>query len=121
MIFTKEERTGLLIIGVSILLGSFLLSRREEKIVQDLTTFSDKIELMSQENAPQENKVDKKIDLNSATPEELQAIPGIGPKLATAIVERRKTKKFSEIKELLEIKGIGPKKLQTISRYLEVK
>lgn len=121
MIFTKEERTGLLIIGISMLFGSFLLGRREEKIVEDLVIFSDKIESVSQESAWQANPKDKKLDLNSATPEELQTIPGIGPKIANAIVERRKTKKFSDIKELLEIKGIGPKKLQTISRYLEVK
>jgi competence ComEA-like helix-hairpin-helix protein len=47
--------------------------------------------------------------------------PGIGPSTAQAIVDVR-TKKgaFSKIEELIEIKGIGTKKLATLSEYLVV-
>ncbi len=121
MLFTKEERVGLLIIGISMLAGSFLLSKREDKVVEELIIFPDKVESVSDETSLKDTSVNRRLDVNSATQEELQSIPGIGPKLANAIVERRKIKRFSDINELLEIKGIGQKKLQSISRYLEVK
>ncbi len=55
------------------------------------------------------------VNLNTASKEELQTLPGVGPKVAERIVEyRQKYGPFKSIDELLEIKGIGPKKLEKI-------
>ena len=48
------------------------------------------------------------VDLNSATLEQLQGLPGIGPSKAQAILEERKNGKFSSIDDLERVKGIGP-------------
>lgn len=63
----------------------------------------------------------EKINLNSATLEQLQSIPGIGPSTAKSIVEyRTKAGKFNRIEEIINIKGIGEKKFQKIKDRLTV-
>lgn len=48
-----------------------------------------------------------KIDLNRATPEKLEPLPGIGPVTAQRICDYRKQKGFFEnIEEVMEVKGI---------------
>jgi competence protein ComEA len=57
-----------------------------------------------------------KINLNTATTEQLQTLDGIGPATASAIIEYRETQgQFSSVNELKSVKGIGEKKLKKIS------
>jgi comEA protein len=61
----------------------------------------------------------EKINLNSATVEQLQSLPGIGPATAKSIVEyRTKAGKFNRIEEIINVKGIGEKKFQKIKDRL---
>lgn len=58
---------------------------------------------------------EKSVVLNKATQEQLQTLPGIGAATAERILAFRKDKgKFTDISQLLEIKGIGEKKLAKI-------
>jgi len=60
-----------------------------------------------------------KININSATAEQLQNLPGVGPVTAKAIVEyRTKVGKFNRIEEIINVKGIGEKKFQRIKDRL---
>ncbi len=55
------------------------------------------------------------ININTASQDELQTLPFIGPKIAERIVEyREKQGPFKSIDDLLKIKGIGQKKLEKI-------
>jgi len=54
------------------------------------------------------------IDLNKAPPEELESLPGIGPKLASEIVRFRTHTPFQSVDDVIEVPGIGPKKLEGI-------
>lgn len=47
------------------------------------------------------------ISLNSASKDELMRIPGVGEVIAERILEYRASKRFKDVKELKEIKGIG--------------
>jgi competence protein ComEA len=50
------------------------------------------------------------VNLNTATLEQLTALPGIGPKTAQLILEyRTKSGGFKKIEELMNVKGIGEK------------
>ena len=52
------------------------------------------------------------IDINTATQEQLETLPGIGPVLAGRIIQyRRQHGRFGSVDELLEVKGIGTKRL----------
>lgn len=62
------------------------------------------------------------INLNTATAEQLEAIPGIGPVLAQRIIEYRQTHgRFQSVDELLEVHGIGAKRLESMRPYVVVK
>jgi comEA protein len=62
------------------------------------------------------------IDLNSATVDELQQVPGIGPSTAKAIVNfRQKSGPFQKIDDLLAIKGISKARLEKMRPFLTVR
>ena len=61
------------------------------------------------------------INLNTATAEELQQLSGIGNVLATRIIEYRDTcGSFESVDDLLDITGIGEKRLAQWRAYLTV-
>src|SRR5262245_54263270 len=50
------------------------------------------------------------VNLNAATVAELEALPGIGPKVAARIVEyRAKNGPFHKVEDLMNVQGIGEK------------
>ncbi|MDH5589967.1 MAG: helix-hairpin-helix domain-containing protein [Gemmatimonadota bacterium] len=49
-----------------------------------------------------------RVNVNSATVEELQSLPGIGPSLAARIVSARGSRPFASVEELTRVPGIGP-------------
>jgi competence ComEA-like helix-hairpin-helix protein len=60
-----------------------------------------------------------KIDLNSATLEDLVSIDGIGESIADKILNYRlSVQRFERIEVLLHIKGIGRKTLNKLSKYV---
>lgn len=61
------------------------------------------------------------LDLNSVTPADLEALPGIGPALAQRIIDyRRAHGPFKTIDDLEQVSGIGPKKLARIKPLLVI-
>ncbi|MBN2308263.1 MAG: helix-hairpin-helix domain-containing protein, partial [Candidatus Hydrogenedentes bacterium] len=60
------------------------------------------------------------IDLNRATQAELESLPGIGPKLADEIIRFRKDSPFRRVDDLLEVHGIGEKRLAAIRGLVTV-
>ena len=61
------------------------------------------------------------LDLNTATEQELETLPGIGPVLAERIVEYRQARGgFREVAQLRQVKGIGKKKFDRIRAKVRV-
>lgn len=55
------------------------------------------------------------VNVNTATPEQLELLPGVGPARARAIIEHRKEHgPFAEVEDLRQISGIGEKALERI-------
>ena len=63
----------------------------------------------------------KRIDINTADVRTLTYLPGIGRETALRIVEYRSEKgRFPSIEELINVHGIGPKKLEKIKKYVTI-
>ena len=61
------------------------------------------------------------IDLNAATVQQLQQVPGIGPATAKAIVQvREKSGRYQRVEDLLAIHGISQGKFEKMKPYLYV-
>lgn len=63
-----------------------------------------------------------KVNINTATSEELQRLPGVGESIANRILTYRKENgKFSAIEDLKNVSGIGDAKFNNISQYIYIK
>jgi competence protein ComEA len=60
------------------------------------------------------------IDINHASQQELESLPGIGPVLAQAIISYREIQPFQRVEDLLHISGIGPKRFEKIYPFVTV-
>lgn len=63
-----------------------------------------------------------KLNLNTATVEQLQLLPGVGPSKAERIVTwRKKNGGFKRVADLRKVKGFGYKTLKKLEPYLDIK
>ena len=101
---TKTERKTLLAVVALIFIGSVIKLGYNPKVSDG--------ELI-------EKKTHQLIDINAASNAELESIPGIGPVTAAKIIDYRdKRGGFSSIQDLKQVKGIGDKKAEIISQYI---
>jgi len=62
------------------------------------------------------------ININTATVEQLDALPGVGPAIAGRIVDYREAYgAFSTIEEIMNVKGIGPATFEEIKERITVR
>lgn len=71
--------------------------------------------------SPEELLRSQKLNVNTATEKELEALPGIGPAMAKRMIEYRESNgKFTDIGDLKKVKGIGPALLTKIKDQVRV-
>ena len=62
-----------------------------------------------------------KININTASADELQLLSGVGPSTANAIVDyREQNGAFGSVEDLVNIKGIGEKKVANLAEQVTV-
>ena len=57
----------------------------------------------------------KRVDVNTATLDELSSVPGLGPALASRVIDSRP---YAKLEDLTIVKGIGPKSLEPLLPFL---
>ena len=77
--------------------------------------------VLSGENSAADRHFEQRIDLNIATPVELELLDGIGPKLAARIIADREARgSFASVESLRRMKGVGVKTVEKNRRWLTV-
>ena len=140
--FNKTERITLLFLGVTLLIGGVIslldyldpTTIEEFRIVHGALASPDSVQSDSSVTSqpagvPPHRTVggsavadtSRKLDLNTASIDELQRLPRIGPKMAQRIVEfRRQYGPFKKFDDLQRVKGIGEKTLQVLKPYIKI-
>lgn len=126
----NKEKAVLYFLIISLLIGSIVLLYKRQKEKRNVETITMTMSLIEKPDTNLSDRTEKKtkeetkiglLDINLATAKELEALPGIGPVLAQRIVEERnRVGKFSTIEDLLEVKGIGKKKLAMIRSRIKI-
>lgn len=97
--------------------------KKDEESVESVSKNQDLIEKNKSEYSQNRSKnIQNKsecININSAGSEELQAIKGIGPKMAQRILDmRKKVRVFNRVEDLMQVNGIGPKTFAKIKSMI---
>jgi len=104
MAFTREEKIILISVLIAAILGI---------LINVFFSYSKKIRITNIE------MTNEKIDINTASSEELQKLPGIGNVIAQRILEyRQNSGAFKSADELMHIKGMTAKKYEKIKKFI---
>jgi|SRR5689334_1611832 len=108
---TDLRRTGILVISVTLIFSGFACAKRSRSVATDVTSVS----------AFQSNPTAARININTASAKELEALPGIGKGLAERIIEhRQKYGPFAKPEYLIIVRGISEHRFLAIREQITV-
>jgi competence protein ComEA len=124
---TRQEGLAILTLAVLFLLGLTVRHFQQQQIppvaADSLvaTPATDSTAPSPASPGPQRPSAEHPINVNTAPPEALDGLPGIGPALSERIVTYRSTQRpFQRVDELERVRGIGPKTLATLRPMVRV-
>lgn len=98
-----------------------VVPRRGEKIVSPKQPARDSSGSSRNTTPKDQTSSSSLVNINTATSTELEALPGVGPSTAKAIITYRETvAPFSSVDDLLRVSGIGPAKLEAMRAYVSL-
>ncbi|VAX35181.1 hypothetical protein MNBD_UNCLBAC01-947 [hydrothermal vent metagenome] len=108
---TQQERYVLFILAAVLFVGTLLqLSFKKYPELKDIVNLIDS------------DHIYHKINLNTATAEDLESLPYIGQYTAQNIIKyRQEHGSFMSIKEIKNVKGIRDKNYERFKKYLKIK
>ena len=119
MWLTREERVTLTVLGLATLVGLGVLLWQRQRPPLVVQGGPSPIQSAQWDEAL---AAARQVDINTASVAELERLPEIGPGLAKQIVEyRQQHGRFSTSEELMRVRGVGPKKYQSLEPYVVVR
>ena len=122
--FTPQETKAILFLLMALLVGSgiILYQRTHPGFAPQLKLDKNDVDSLGEiQYLSGRGQEENAIDLNRATADELQLLPGVGPALSQRIVEYRAAKgEFERIEDVMQVSGIGPRTFEAIRDYLTV-
>lgn len=122
-----KEKIGIFLLALIFLISGLILIKDKEKpikYVQDDTSTSNPttaVQLPVQATTTSDTKPSGKINLNKASLEDLDSLPGIGPVIAQRIIDyRTKAGGFKTLIELKEVSGIGDAKYSKVETLISL-
>jgi len=113
-----SEKISILILCFFLFVGAMILHKNNSRPFKKIFVVKNKIDLQSIE---EELKEKQKVNINTASADVLTYIPGVGQALAEEIMKRRdRYGSFTSENELLEVKGIGKKKLNKMKDFIKM-
>jgi competence protein ComEA len=92
-----------------------------EKIKPNLVWFGADIDTTNIRHVDRKASFSGKVNLNTATLEELMQLPSIGPVKAQAILDKRtEIGSFETTEQIMDVKGIGPKTFEKLKELIIV-
>jgi competence protein ComEA len=103
--------TRLLSTVLALLIGALVMPARAQSTTRPAAAVH---------HAPADEASPGVVNINDASADELEVLPGIGPARARAIVEHRRAHPFRKIEEITKVKGIGRKTFGRLRPYISV-
>lgn len=116
------KKQGWILVGITsaflcLLIGIFLGRNTNQSYIP----VQDAINAYTQPTINGTIAYDGRIDLNDATIQQLQLLPGIGETLAQRIIDyRTENGDFKSIEDLMNVKGIAEKKFEQLKPYVKI-
>jgi comEA protein len=127
-IFSRSDIWAILFLLACIILGGAMIMYQKTNRQLPPELLIETVKLSTKDNSSTNSTSPEKINIrnlcvniNSASADSLELIPGIGPVYASKIVENRNANgRFQSIEDITRVKGIGSKTFEEIEKYLTV-
>jgi competence protein ComEA len=113
-----QQKVVLFLIASALVATAILITThiQREKALSKIDIVHSAFEVFEEEIIP------AKVNINTASLEELESLPRIGPAIANRIIEYRNTHgRFKSIEEITKVKGIGKKTFEKIKDMITVR
>lgn len=118
--FNRNEQIALLLLSAALIIGGIItyIDSRNSDAIPDFDVQKSAVPLP---DTSVQTAHKGPMDINRATVQELQQLPGIGPQIAQRIVDHRNLHgPFATAESLTAVRGIGEKTLERIKPHIVV-